>query len=322
MALMSIVIVNTNTRQLVCDCLKSVHANPPSCGFEIIVVDNASTDGSCQAIASQYPDVRLIRNTSNFGFPQGSNQGLEVARGTHLLLLNSDTIVLPGSLDKLLEAMGRDASLGILAPKLIYPDGSLQMSFGPIPDLFVAFCTFFDVKRLFSPSARKRITRSGLGRIAGRSGGGYLSWFSDRDPETRLIDERTYVTGACMLIRRECYDEVGGLDPRFFMYVDDADYSLRVHRSGWKILYLSESVVVHIKGGTVGERYRWTCAPAYQSMLYFLKKHRGKGAFYVSKLFALTAVFGRWLANVATGEAARKQSWTLLTELANYQAPI
>jgi GT2 family glycosyltransferase len=322
MSRLSIIIVNTNTRQLVCDCLKSVYANPPSCGFEIIVVDNASTDGSCEAVESQFPEVRLIRNSRNVGFPRASNQGLEVARGTHLLLLNSDTIVLPESLNKLLEGIENDASLGIVAPKLIYPDGSLQMSFGPIPNLFVAFCTFFHVKRLFSPSARKRITRSGFGRIAGKSGGGYLSWFSGKDPETKLMDAKTYVTGACMLIRRECYEQVGGLDPRFFMYVDDADYSLRVHRSGWKILYLSESIIVHIKGGTVGERYRWTCAPAYQSMLYFLKKHRGSGAFYVSKMFALAAVFGRWLAHAASGEAARKQSWALLTELANYHAPV
>jgi GT2 family glycosyltransferase len=322
MALMSIIIVNTNTRQLVRDCLKSVYANPPSCALEIIVVDNASTDGSCEAIELEFPEVRLIRNDQNVGFPRGSNQGLEVAKGSHLLLLNSDTIVLPSSLDKLLAAMETDASLGIVAPKLVYPDGSLQMSFGPIPNIFVAFCTFFDVKKLFSSAVRKKITQAGWGRIAGKSGGGYLSWFSGKHPGTQVIDDSTYVTGACMLIRRECYDQIGGLDPRFFMYVDDADYSLRVHRAGWKILYLAESVVVHIKGGTVGERYRWTCAPAYQSMLYFLKKHRGSRAFYISKLFAVAAVFGRWVGSVASGGNARKQSWALLSELANYRAPV
>lgn len=322
MALMSIIIVNTNTRQLVCDCLQSVYTNRPSCELEIIVVDNASTDGSCEAVESQFPKVHTIRNSRNVGFPRGSNQGLEVARGSRLLLLNSDTIVLPGSLDKMLEAIESDSSIGIVAPKLIYPDGSLQMSFGPIPNLFVAFCTFFDVKRLFSAQTRRRITQLGMERIAGKSGGGYLNWFSGKHPQTQVIDDRTYVTGACMLIRRECYEQVGGLDPQFFMYVDDADYSLRVHRGGWRILYFSESTVVHIKGGTVGDRYRWTCAPAYQSMLYFLKKHRGNGAFYVSKLFALAAVFGRWMASAAGSEVARKQSWALLTELANYQAPV
>jgi GT2 family glycosyltransferase len=302
----------------VCQCLESVYANAPSREFEVIVVDNASSDRSCEAIESRYPCVRIIRNSRNVGFSIANNQALEIAEGEHLLLLNSDTIVPPGNLDKLIEAMKGDNSLGIVAPKLEYPDGSLQMSYGPIPNLFVAFCTFFDVKRLFPTSARQRIAQSGLVKAVGKSGGGYLSWFSAKSPETKLMDKDTYVTGACMLIRRECYEQVGGLDPGFFMYVDDADYSLRVHQKGWKILYLAEATIVHIKGGTVGERYRWTCAPAYQSMLYFLKKHRGNWAFYISKLFAVTAVFARWLGSTVKSRDERKRSWALVTEVANF----
>jgi GT2 family glycosyltransferase len=315
---LSIIIVNTNTRELVCQCLESVYASAPNCEFEVIVVDNASSDGSCEAIESRYPGARIIRNSRNMGFSVANNQALEIAKGEHLLLLNSDTIVPPGSLDKLIEAMERDNSLGIVAPKLVYPDGSLQMSYGPVPNLFVAFCTFFDVKRLFPTGFRKKLSGWGLAGMAGKSGGGYLSWFSGKSPETKLIDGDTYVTGACMLIRRECYEQVGGLDPGFFMYVDDADYSLRVHQKGWKILYVAEATIVHIKGGTVGERYRWTCAPAYQSMLYFLKKHRGSWAFYISKMFAVTAVFARWLGSTVKSRDERKRSWALVTELANF----
>ena len=174
------------------------------------------------------------------------------------------------------------------------------------------------MKRLFPTSARQRIAQSGLVKAAGKSGGGYLSWFSAKSPETKLMEKR-YVTGACMLIRRECYEQVGGLDPGFFMYVDDADYSLRVHQKGWKILYLAEATIVHIKGGTVGERYRWTCAPAYQSMLYFLKKHRGNWAFYISKLFAVTAVFARWLGSTVKSRDERKRSWRWSRKLPTFE---
>jgi hypothetical protein len=318
---LTIITVNTNTKILVNQCLTSIYESAPSCEFEIIVIDNASRDGSCDAIQSQYPEVRLIQNSENVGFSVANNQGLSVANGRYLLLLNSDTVVPPGSLDRLIAAMEKDQSLGVVAPKLVYPDGSLQMSYGPIPNLFVAFCTFFGVKRLFPVSTRRKIANSRFVKASGRSGAGYLTWFSGRQPETKLVDKDTYVTGACMLIRRECYMQVGGLDPKFFMYVDDADYSLRVHQKGWKIMYLADSTVVHIKGGTVGEGYRWTSAPAYQSMLYFLKKHRGRWAFHLSKGFAVAAVFGRWLASVSRSGAERKRSWDLLAKIASYREP-
>src|ERR1700674_4069500 len=121
---LSIIIVNTNTRELVCQCLESVYANAPKCEFEIIVVDNVSTDGSCEAIGSQYPEVRLIRNSKNMGFSVANNQALEVARGEHLLLLNSDTVVLPKSLDDMVRGMRSDGRIGVVSPRLVYGDGS------------------------------------------------------------------------------------------------------------------------------------------------------------------------------------------------------
>jgi len=317
MDLLSIIIVNTNTRELVCQCLESVFANPPSSDFEIIVVDNASTDGSCEAIVARFPQVSLIRNATNMGFSVANNQAFEIARGSHFFLLNSDTILLPGSLDKLLEAMERDESLGVVAPKLVYPDGSLQMSYGPIPNLFVVFCSFFDVKRLVPGLAKERISRSGLAKLAGKSVDRYMSWFSGKNPETKIIDKDMYVTAASMLIRRECYEKVGGLDPNFFITVDDADYCKRVHDEGWAIQYLVEATVIHIMGGTLGDRYRWTRAAAYQSIFYFMKKHRGSWAFHISKLFAVVAVFGRWMRSVLRGRLERKKSWALLTQLVN-----
>jgi GT2 family glycosyltransferase len=252
------------------------------------------------------------------GFSVANNQAFKIARGNHFFLLNSDAILLPGSLDKLLEAIERDESLGVVAPKLVYPDGSLQMSYGPIPNLFVVFCSFFDVKRLVPFSMRERIGRSGLAKLAGKSVDRYMSWFSGKKPVTKIIDKDMYVTGACMLIRRECYEQVGGLDPNFFINVDDADYCKRVHDQGWAIQFLAEATVIHIMGGTLGDRYRWTRAAAYESVFYFMRKHRGSWAFHISKTFAVTAVFGRWMGSVLRGRSERKKSWALLTELVNY----
>jgi GT2 family glycosyltransferase len=105
------------------------------------------------------------------------------------------------------------------------------------------------------------------------------------------------------------------------LYID-ADYSKRVHDAGWRILYLAEVTITHLQGGTVGRRYRWTSAPAYQSMLYFLKKHRGSWAFHVSKAFAVTAIFGRWAGRALMGRKERKHLWALLTEVASYHARV
>lgn len=322
MCRLTIIIVNTNTRELTCQCVESIYANAPECEFEIVVADNGSVDGSCETLASRFPGVRLIRNGRNLGFSAANNRALEVAKGRYLLLLNSDTIVPSGSFDGLMDSMEADGSLGVVAPKLIYPDGSLQMSYGPIPNLFFVFCSFFDVKRFFPPSLRQIISRSPLARVAGKSVSGYLSWFSGERAETKVIDKNTYVTGACILIRRECYEQIGGLDPGFFMYVDDVDYSKRVHDAGWKVLYVADATVVHLQGGTVGRRYRWNSAPAYQSMLYFMKKHRGGLAFYISKIFAIVALFGRWLGDVVSRRPKRERCWSVLTEVARYRVPI
>jgi len=319
---LSIIIVNMNTRDLVRDCLGSVYANAPTGTFEIIVVDNASTDGSCEVIESEYPEVRLIRNTRNVGFSVANNQALEIVRGETLLLLNSDTIVPSGSLDQILEAMSKDDRIGVISPRLVFGDGSLQLSYGPMPGPFVAFCTFFEVRRLFPRSMLAALGRSQIGRFFGSTVGTYAGWLGrDRLP-SKEIGPNLYVSGACMFIRRACCEQVGRLDPNYFMYVDDADYSKRVHDSGWKILYLAETTVIHLQGGTGGRRYRWTSAPAYQSMLYFQKKHRGTWAFRISKFFAVAAVFGRWMFDVVTGSTEQRSTWHLLTELAGYQVPL
>ena len=316
MCRISIIIVNTNTRDLVCQCLESVYASPPKCEFEIIVVDNASVDGSCEAIESRYPAVRIIRNSRNMGFSVANNQGFEIARGEHMLLLNSDTIVLPGSLDALLSALDRDKSVGVVAPKLVYPDGSLQMSYGPMPSLFVSFCSFFEVRRWVPRGLLGRLGRSARNTFLGENAGSYVKWFSDEAPRTAKLEKHVLVTGACMLIGGECFKQVGSLDSAFFMYVEDADYCKRVYDAGWAIQYLAEATVVHIKGGTVGGRYRWTSPAAYYSVFHFLEKHRGQGVARTAKGMALASLALRFIAGAFAGRGTARERWKLLKEVA------
>ena len=319
---LSIIIVNTNTRELVCQCLESIYEHAPTCGFEIIVGDNGSTDGSCESIEGKYPKVRLIRNRRNLGFAGANNRALEVARGSYLLLLNSDTIAQAGSFDCMLNAMRANMRVGVVTPRLVYGDGSLQLSYGPMPGVFIAFCTFFELRSLFPRSLLASLGGLYFRRFLGSAVGTYTSWLGNDKLPSRELGPEFYVSGACMLIRRECYEQIGGLDPGFFMYVDDADYSKRAHDAGWKILYFADTTIVHLQGGTVGKRYRWNSAPAYQSMLYFMKKHRGNSAFWISKMFAVAALLVRWARNGVRGRSERKRYWTLLSEVASYRAPI
>jgi GT2 family glycosyltransferase len=313
---LSVIIVNMNTRALVCQCLDSVYANAPECEFEIIVVDNASTDGSCETVESRYPRVCLIRNSQNVGFSAANNLAFEIAQGENFLLLNSDTVVLPGSLDKLLSVFRQDATVGVVAPRLVYPDGSLQMSYGPMPNLFVSFCSFLDVKRWIPRSLVRKIGPFARSGVFGKSLRPYFKWSSPKAPPTAKLENGVFVTGACMLIRRECFQQVGSMDPAFFMYVDDADYCKRVHDAGWEIEYLSEATVVHIKGGTAGQRYRWTSPAAYYSVFYFLKKHRGRTVARVAKGFALSSLFFQLIAKAVVASPAARDRWNLLREVA------
>jgi len=317
---LTVIIVNANTRELTCRCLESIYTNSPSCDFEVIVVDNASTDGSCESIETHFPEVQLIRNRENLGFARANNLALEIARGSHLLLLNSDTVVQAGNFDGMLSAMRAEERVGVVVPRLVYDDGSLQHSYNPMPGVFVALCTFFELRRLVPRYVLALLGRGLGGRLLGKTVSTYSGWLSQDSLPSKELGADVYATGACMLIRRECYEQVGGLDPEFFMYVDDADYSKRVHDAGWKIVYVAETTVIHSQGGTAGRRYRWNSAAAYQSMLYFIRKHHGAWAFYVSKAFALTAIFGRWLAClVASDGSTREQKWTLLRQVAAFQ---
>lgn len=246
---LSICIPTLRAKPLVRDCLDSIYANTHVANFEIIVVDNDSQDGTVEMLRTEFPSVQLIVNDRNLGFTRPSNQALRASQGKYALLLNNDTIVLPGALDCLVQFMEQRPEIGICGPKVLNRDGTLQRqcrrSFATPWDLF---CYFSRLSTLFPKSP-----------LFGR----YLMTYMDENA-THPADA---ISGSCMLIRREVMNQIGLLDEQFFAYQEDADYCFRTKQAGWQIYYYPEAKIIHY-GGMGGSR-----ANPYQSIIEWHKSY-------------------------------------------------
>lgn len=212
----SIIVVNYNGGSLIAKCIESVVRFTDD--FELILVDNGSTDGSDLAIAASHPKIVILKNRSNIGFSRASNMGILHARGPWIILLNPDTTVTPDWLGNLSECMKSSPRHGIATPKLMRPDGTIMDEAG----LNFDFSTGY--------------TR---GRGAGEVDNGQ---FNGR----REIPSCSF---ACAMIRRDVFKEIGLLDEKMFLYYEDVDFCLRARIAGWKVIYCSESLVYHTRGG-------------------------------------------------------------------------
>jgi N-acetylglucosaminyl-diphospho-decaprenol L-rhamnosyltransferase len=266
----SIIIVNWNTRDLLADCLESIAQTAGDLDYEIIVVDNASSDGSQMMIRQRFPNVSLVTNTENVGFAKANNQGLVKSNGRYALLLNSDAIVTPGSLQAVARLADAEPRAGIVGVQLLNPDGSFQASHTPFPNLWQEF-----------------LILSGLGRLL------YGYWYPSHGPEEatgpQLVD---YIQGACMLVRREAFEEVGGLDEGYFMYAEEVDWCYAMRKNGWHVWYQPAARVIHLSGGSSEGRRSQREADLYRSRVRFFRKHYGNRAARLLKLqiYGLTAV--------------------------------
>lgn len=259
---LGIVIVNWNTRDLLRDCLTSVAASEGNFSYRVVVVDNASTDGSAEMVRAGFPDVTVIASPTNDGFSAANNKGLrllgfgqgqaEVPR--YALVLNPDTVLPPAGLREMLAYMDGDETIGAAGPKLVLPDGSLDLacrrSF-PTPE--VSFYRMVGLSKLFPHSRR-------FGR--------YNMTFLDPDIETEVDS----VVGAFMLVRREAIERVGLFDETFWMYGEDLDWAYRIKQAGWKIMYHPSVTVTHVKRAA-SRQSRRAQGEFYRAMLIFYRKH-------------------------------------------------
>ena len=275
--LLSIIIVNWNVRDLVRKCLLSVRremlAAPDD--YEIIVIDNASADGSAGMLRAEFPDVILIESAVNLGFGAGCNQGYRVAKGEFILLLNPDAEVIDHSVDSMLEVMAARPRAGILGPRLVHEDGAFQpASGGALPTLANTAWNYLFLKEMLPRSVAP------------------AELFLEGDPQGLV--PVGWVSGASMLVRREA---VGAeiFDESFFMYGEDMDVCDRVRREGWEVLYASAISVVHHHGRSFAKQDSLEIrASAHDGPRRVFKKRHGAPSVLAYDAILLTGFLIRW----------------------------
>ena len=244
---LSVIVVTWNVRELARECLAALPAATEGISAEVIVVDNASTDGTADMVASEFPQALVLRNDANLGFARANNRGMERAQGRYFILLNSDTLPPPGSLAAMVAFMDAHPRAGAASPRLIRPDGSPQpYAFGD------DHSPVYLLRRAFAHLTKR-----------------YLHDWSVSEPV-----QTEWVSGACLVARREAVEQVGGLDERIFMYFEDNDWCRRMRLAGWEVWYNPVADILHIGGASLNQNPRARAA-YYESLAYFYRKHYG-----------------------------------------------
>ena len=254
---LSVVLVNYRSREPLLECLRALHADARAAGLalEIAVVDNDSRDGTPAALAFAFPETRVIVNPENVGYARAVNQGLSATAASFALVMNPDCEVRPGTLRALLDHLAARPRAGIAGPRILNPDGSLEFSARAFPDhLTFLFNRYSLLTRLFphNPFSRR-----------------YL--LTDWDHAS--VREVDWVSGACMMVRREAVSEVGGMDEAFFMFNEDVDWCRRMKQARWAVSYEPAAVVVHHIGASrtrVAAKVIWE---RHRGMVHYFHKH-------------------------------------------------
>ena len=257
---LSVIIVNYNVRDFLENALTSVQQALRGMDGEVIVVDNASDDGSVEMVRKKFPAVTVIAGDRNVGFAAANNVALRRAKGRHLLLLNPDTVVQEDTFQVIIRFLDEHPDAGLAGCTILNPDGTLQPACRrSFPTPWVAFTKISGLSTLYPRS-----------RVFGRYNLGYL------DPGgTYEVDA---ISGSFMALRREVYEQVGGLDEEYFMYGEDLDWCFKIKQAGWKVYYVSETRIIHYKGESVRRSDIDEVRTFYRAMRIFVDKHHGRGA--------------------------------------------
>ncbi len=246
----SIVIVNWNTKDLLRDCLKSVYQTVKDVKFEVIVVDNASNDGSVAMVTEEFTDVVIIENSENRGFGAANNQAFAVMKGRYALLLNTDAVLTENAVHELFTFMENHEEAAMAGGQLLDRDGSRQNSIANFPTIF----TF-----LFNISFLE-----------------YL--FPRKYPSKRYKHEKPLavesVIGACVMVRKKAMDEVGVFDERYFFFFEETDWALQMRVAGWRVYHVPSAMIYHLQGKSIGTNIR-SRIEFYRSRYRFFAKWRG-----------------------------------------------
>jgi GT2 family glycosyltransferase len=267
---LSVIIINWNTRDLLHKCIEAVKTNTQDLSLQIIVVDNHSSDGSTEIVEKNFPDVFLIKNKKNKGYGKAANQGLKAARGKYVLILNSDVKANPKCLDEMFEFMENHPDIGASSCKLTFPDGTLQHSCRKFPDFKTYLLMLLGVRFLFPQMKPFRE---------------YLMLDWDHS-EIREVDQ---IMGSFMFIRRDVIQKVGGFDEQFWMYFEEVDLCLRIHKDGWKVMHYPYVSAVHFLSKSSEQWGEIKKIKEYQkSLLKYFKKN--KKAYEYAVLLAVSRI--------------------------------
>jgi len=281
---LSVIIVTFNVREMTIDCLQSLYAaQPEGVSMEVLVVDNASSDDTVQAVQARFPDLKWILNSSNKGFAAANNQALRMASGEFILLLNPDTVVKPGAIEILLDFMRKNGKVAVCGPRLVKANGKPQHSVLPFP------------------SALENLLRcTGLDRLIYAHKRDAFYWRNQ--PFTA-----DYLTGACLMLRRAAIEGEFLFDERFFMYAEEMDLCLRLHRRGWQVYFVPAAEVIHFGGQSAQSIPVDSFIMKQRSLILFFHKHY---SFARATLLSLTwgmSLSATWLAFAALRPFSRDE---------------
>ena len=307
---LSVVIISYNTRAMTLDCLRDLFADLGALPAEVWVVDNASKDGSPAAIREAFPQVRLIANDRNAGFGAANNQAIGGSQGRFLMLLNSDAFVHSGAVRALLRYLERHPEVGAVGPRLLNPDGTLQRSCYPFPSPVRAW-----IENLWLSAAFPNHPVVG----------DYSRWSHDAD---RLVE---WVIGACVVVRREVLDQVGGFDERFFMYAEETDWQRRIRAAGWQIGFTPDAVVTHVGGASGVADLPRIKAGFFESLDRYEHKHHGwpglvalRGAMAVGSVLRAVLWSACWLLRPSwrplAGAKLKLHLWLVARQVTRWRA--
>lgn len=255
--MVSIVIVNWNTKIFLLRSLGSIYQTSGKMEMEVFVVDNGSMDGSGTAVRERFPNVCLIENEKNLGFAKATNQGIQRASGKYILLLNPDTEVKEGTIERFISFMDQHLEAGLVGAQLLNADGSKQNSIANFPSLATELLNKSLLRWLFPKS------------------------FPGKEEDYSEPIEVESVIGACMVVRREAMDQVGLLDEHYFLFLEETDWCYRMKRAGWKVYHVPQAEIYHFQGKSAEREKERARVEYFRSRYHFFKKNRGNLQWFI-----------------------------------------
>ena len=266
----SIIIVNWNTKELLHNCLNSIYVTVHDISFEVIVVDNASHDGSVDMLREEFPQVTVIENTINRGFGAANNQGFDIMRGWYALLLNTDTVLADNAVHELFSLMETHPDAAMACGQLLNEDESKQNSVANFPTLLTLLANISLLEYLFP----------------------------GRYPSKRYVHKEPVEVdsgiGACLLVRKNAMDEVGIFDERYFFFFEETDWAFRMRSAGWKVYHVPSAYIYHLQGQSIGGNIR-SRIEFYRSRYQFFQKWKSRSYNVLVSFAVVLRLVANWL---------------------------